>query len=86
MSDTVIVAVLSLIGTLFGSVVGILTANKLTTYRIDKIEERLNMMDMLDKRINQLEKHNEVQDVRIEALAKETGRNSDDIRGFQNAD
>lgn len=42
MSDTVIVGLLSLIGTLAGTFGGILTANKLTTYRIERLEEKVN--------------------------------------------
>ena len=42
MSETVIVGLLSLIGTLAGTFGGILTANKLTTYRIERLEEKVN--------------------------------------------
>lgn len=41
MSDTVMVAVLSLAGTLIGSIVGILAANKLTNYRIEQLEKKV---------------------------------------------
>lgn len=42
MSETVIVGLLSLFGTLAGTFGGILTANKLTTYRIERLEEKVN--------------------------------------------
>ena len=42
MSETVIVDLLSLFGTLAGTFGGILTANKLTTYRIERLEEKVN--------------------------------------------
>lgn len=42
MSDTVIVGLLSLLGTLAGTFGGIVTANKLTTYRIERLEEKVN--------------------------------------------
>lgn len=83
MTETIFVALMSLVGTLIGSVSGILAANKLTNYRIDKIEDRLNMMDSLDKRIHNLETHNEVQDERIESIKKETERNTEDIKGMK---
>ena len=38
MSDAVLVAVLSLSGTLIGSLAGILTANKLVVWRIEQLE------------------------------------------------
>lgn len=47
MSDTIIVALLSLGGTLIGAFSGILTASRLTNYRILKLEE-------------EVEKHNSV--------------------------
>lgn len=39
MSETVLVAILSLVGTFGGSLLGILAANKLMNYRIGKVEE-----------------------------------------------
>lgn len=39
MSDTIIVGLLSLFGTLAGTFGGIITANKLITYRIERLEE-----------------------------------------------
>lgn len=40
MSDTIIVAILSLIGTLAGTFGGILVSNKLTNYRIAQLEKK----------------------------------------------
>ena len=43
MSDpTVIVALISLAGTLIGSGAGILVSNKLSTYRIEQLEKKLD--------------------------------------------
>ena len=42
LDSTIIVGVLSLIGTLIGSLSGIFAANKLTTYRIGQLEEKVN--------------------------------------------
>lgn len=83
MNPEIVVAVLSCAGTLIGSICGILAANKLTNYRIDKIEERLNIMDLLDRRIDKLETHNEIQDTRLKTLEKEVSRNIDDIKGMK---
>lgn len=41
MSDAVLVAVLSLSGTLIGSLAGIMTANKLAMWRIEQLEKKV---------------------------------------------
>lgn len=43
MSETIIVGLLSLIGTLAGTFGGIITANKLTTYRLEQLEKKVNL-------------------------------------------
>lgn len=45
MSDTVLVAILSLVGTFGGSLLGILAANKLMNYRLNKVEEKCSVQD-----------------------------------------
>ena len=54
MSDTIIIAILSLCGTCFGSIVGIIKASKLTEYRISLLEKRFS--DIEEK----VDKHNNV--------------------------
>ena len=41
MDNTVIVSIISLIGTLGGSLGGILVANKLTNYRVEQLEKKV---------------------------------------------
>lgn len=41
MDDTILVAILSFIGTIIGTFGGILTANKLTNYRLTQIEKKI---------------------------------------------
>lgn len=55
MTDTVIVAILSLVGTLGGSLCGVLTANKLTNYRIQQLETKVNKHNNLIERTFKLE-------------------------------
>lgn len=62
MSETIIVALLSLAGTLIGSIVGILTANKLTNYRIEQLEKKVEKHNNVIERVYQLEKHEAVMD------------------------
>ena len=56
MSEVVIVAILSLIGTLIGSLAGILTANKLTNYRIEQLEKKVEKHKHVIERVYKLEK------------------------------
>ena len=56
MSEVVIVAILSLLGTLIGSLTGILTANKLTNYRIEQLEKKVEKHNNVIERVYKLEK------------------------------
>ena len=55
MTDSIIVAILSLVGTLVGSMTGILTANKLVNYRLKKLEEKVQAHNNLIERTYKLE-------------------------------
>ena len=55
MSDVVLVGILSLAGTLVGSVAGILTANKLTNYRIEQLEKKVDKHNSVVERVYSLE-------------------------------
>lgn len=50
-----IVAILSGVGTLLGSVCGILASNRLTTYRIKKLEEKVDKHNNVIDRVYHLE-------------------------------
>ena len=65
MSEAVIVSVLSLIGTLGGTFGGILTANKLTNYRIEQLEQKVEKHNKVIERVYQLEKHEAVMEEEI---------------------
>ena len=56
MSDVVLVAILSLVGTLIGTFGGIITANKLTNYRIEQLEKRVEKHNNVIERVYNLEK------------------------------
>ena len=68
MDGTIMVAVLSLIGTIVGSFGGILTANKLVNYRIQQLEEKVEKHNKVIERVYNLEKHEAVIDEEIEHL------------------
>ena len=55
MSDTVVVGLLSFVGTLIGSLSGILTANKLINYRIEQLEKKVEKHNNVIERTFRLE-------------------------------
>lgn len=60
MTDSVLVAILSLTGTLGGSLLGILAANKLTNYRIEQLEKKVEKHNSVIERVYKLEKQEAV--------------------------
>ena len=55
MSETIIVSLLSLAGTLMGSLFGILAANKLVVYRIEQLEKKVEKHNNVLERVYSLE-------------------------------
>ena len=55
MSSEMIVALVSFAGTAIGSIAGVLTANKLTNYRISQLEEKVNKHNNLVERMMAVE-------------------------------
>lgn len=70
MTSTVVVALLSLCGTLFGSIAGIMTANKLTIYRIEQLEKKVDKHNSVIERVALLEKDEETVERRVEDIAE----------------
>ena len=68
MTSEVLVAVLSLHGTSFGSVTGIMAANKLTNYRIAELEKKVDKHNTIIERFALLEQDNKIQWNRIDDL------------------
>lgn len=60
MSETIIVAILSLVGTLGGSLLGILASNKLVMYRIEQLEKKVEKHNNVLERVYILEKDDAV--------------------------
>ena len=70
MNPEVIVAVLSLIGTAFGSIIGIMTANKLTIYRIEQLEEKVKKHNNLVERMIAVEQSTRSAHHRIDEIVE----------------
>lgn len=60
MSEAVIVAVLGFLGTIVGSTIGVLTANKLVNYRIEQLEKKVDKHNTLVERTYHLEQEVEL--------------------------
>lgn len=70
MTETVLVAILSLAGTLGGSVLGILASNKLTIYRIQQLEKKVEEHNNLVARMYEIEKQEAILGEEVEQLKK----------------
>lgn len=55
MPTEIAVSIISFVGTLIGTLGGILISNRLTTYRIEKLEEKVNKHNNLIERTYKLE-------------------------------
>lgn len=69
MSETIIVALLSLVGTILGTFGGILTASKLTNYRIEQLEKKVEKHNHVIERVYELEKQEAVIDEEIRNMS-----------------
>ena len=78
MSDTIIVAIIALFGTIGGSYGGILTANKLTNYRIEQLEKKVEKHNQVIERVYKLERQEAV----IEEEIKVANHRIEDLEEF----
>lgn len=74
MPSEIIVAILSLSGTLIGSIVGILTANKLVIYRIEQLEKSVSKHNTVIERVALLEQDSKAQWKRIDEIRADMER------------
>lgn len=65
MSDAIVVALLSLLGTAGGSIVSIMTANRITNFKIEKLEEQVKKHNNLIERMYKVEEKCAVFDTEI---------------------
>lgn len=68
MSETIIVALLSFAGTIIGSLIGILAANKLVNYRLEQLEHKVEKHNNLVERMYNLETKVAIEEEEIEHL------------------
>lgn len=70
MSDAIVVAVLSLIGTLGGSWLGVRQASKLVNFRLESLESKVDGLAGLGERIAKVEAETAANTNRIEKLER----------------
>ena len=68
MSDIIVVALISFAGTLFGTFGGIITSSKLTSYRIEQLERKVEKHNGFGERIPVIEEQVKVINHRIDDL------------------
>lgn len=65
MSDAVVVALIGLAGSGLGSVLGILVSSKLTQYRLEQLEKKVEVHNQVIDRVYKLEERTELQEEKI---------------------
>lgn len=71
MAPEIVVALLSLAGTLVGSLLGVVTSNRLTNYRIQQLEEKVNKHNCLVERMVIVEQSTKSAHHRLDELIEE---------------
>lgn len=65
MSDAIVVALIGLAGSGLGSVLGILVSSKLTQYRLEQLEKKVETHNQVIDRVYKLEERTELQEEKI---------------------
>ena len=78
MDATIVIALISFIGTLVGTFGGIVTSNKLTTYRIQQLENKVEKHNKVVERVYILEKDKAV----FEEELKVANHRISDLEGY----
>ncbi len=82
MSDTVLVALISLVGTLGGTFGGILTSSKLTNFRIEQLEKKVEKHNNVIERMSELERKVDDNDRLYQEKFKTANHRIDDLEEF----
>ena len=84
MPSEVIVGLLSLLGTLIGSITAIMVSNKLTVYRIDQLESEVKKWNKVKERTTELEKEEGVILEKIRVINRRIADLEEAIKGGNN--
>ena len=80
MTDQILIALISFVGTLAGSLAGIFTASRLSNYRIEQLEKKVDKHNNLIERVYLIEQHEAV----IENKLKTADHRISDLEKEQN--
>ena len=75
MTETIIVAAISMLGTLIGSFSGIVTANKLMNYRIEQLEKKVDKHNNFAEKIPLINERMDEIIRRLEVVERERENN-----------
>ena len=73
MSETVLVALIGLAGSGAGAFGGILVSSKLTQYRLEQLERKVEVHNQVIDRVYKLEERTEVQEEKIKVANRRIG-------------
>lgn len=71
MTEAVIVAIIGFLGAVIGSGLGVLASAKLTNYRLEQLEKKVNLHNNVIERVYNLERNHAVLEQRVEDLYSE---------------
>lgn len=73
MSDTVIIALIGLLGSGVGAFGGILVSSRLTQYRLEQLEKKVEVHNQVIDRVYKLEERTELQEEKIKVANHRIG-------------
>lgn len=76
--EAIIVALIGLAGSALGSILGVLASARLTSYRLEQLEKKVQAHNNLIERTYKLEERTELQEEKI----KVANHRIDDLEGF----
>lgn len=71
MTETIIVALIGFGGAVIGSALGVIASAKLTNYRLEQLEKKVNLHNNVIERVYNLERNHAVLEQRVEDLHSE---------------
>ncbi len=78
MSDPIIVALIGVVGSLLGSLIGVLVSSKLTQYRLEQLEKKVDKHNHVVDRMYAIESRVDIIDEKI----KVENHRIDDLEGY----
>nr|DAY24871.1 MAG TPA: YtxH-like protein [Caudoviricetes sp.] len=82
MNDVIIVALISFSGTLIGTFAGILTSSRLTNYRIEQLEKKVERHNQVIDRVYELEKDYAVLDEDLKNMKKNVNGTIQELKEY----